>query len=86
MKDTEDMELDTTTDAVVDVIVNAAMVEHTLDVDVEVDVDVNVNVDADVASNAESGNTTTRTGTTHIPAQSVKLSSQITKLQQHLQT
>ena len=68
--------MDTTTHAVVDVVVDVAKGEHVLDADVGVD----------VASNAEAGNTATHTGTVHIPAYSVKLPAQITKLQQHLQT
>ena len=76
MKNKGGVELDTTMDTVVDVVVDAVVEEHTLV----------VVVDADVAINAEEINTVTRTGTAPIPAQSVKLLTQITKLQQHLQT
>ena len=58
MKDREDMEMDTTTDAVVDVVVDATLGENTLDVE----------VDADVVNNAEAGNTSTHTGAAHILA------------------
>ena len=70
------MEMDTTMNAVVEAVVGAVMHKvrevHTVDVDV------------DVASNTEGGDTATRTGTTLIPAQSMKIP-QTTKLQQHSQ-
>ena len=74
MKYKGDMELDTTIDAVVDVVGDAVVEEHTLAVD----------VDTDVTSNAEGINTAKRTGTAPIPVQSVKLPAQSTKMQQHL--
>ena len=76
MKDKGGIELYNTMDAVVDVVVDAAVEEHILIVD----------VDTDIASNTEGLNNDPRMRTVPIPAQSVKIPAQSTKLQQHLQT